>query len=93
MSKRNIGQELLDSIREIKAGKGKSFRVSTPEQIIETRAAVGVSQSEFADLLGISCRTLQDWEQGRRQPNQSAQSLLTIARKRPDVVKETLLDD
>jgi putative transcriptional regulator len=92
MSKRDIGQELLDSIREIKAGKGKKTRVSTPEQIIETRAAVGVSQSEFAGLLGISCRTLQDWEQGRRQPNQSAQSLLTIARKRPDVVKETLLD-
>lgn len=90
--KRDIGQEILDSIREIKAGKGKRFRVSDPEQIVATREAVGLSQAEFALMLGISPRTLQDWEQGRRQPNQPAQSLLTVASKRPDIIREVLLE-
>jgi putative transcriptional regulator len=39
-------------------------------------------------ILGISLRTLQDWEQGRRRPNQAAQSLLAVAAKRPDVMRE-----
>lgn len=88
MAKRNIGRELLDSVREIKAGGGRRYRVVRPAQIRSIRERVGVSQAEFARMLGISLRTLQDWEQGRRQPNQAAQSLLAIAAKRPDVMRE-----
>jgi len=88
MAKRNIGKELLDSVREIKAGGGTRYRFTVPEEIRKIREGVGVSQANFARMLGISLRTLQDWEQGRRRPNQAAQSLLAVAAKRPDVMLE-----
>jgi putative transcriptional regulator len=51
----------------------------------------GLSQQKFADMLGVSARTLQDWEQGRRRkPTGAARSLLAIAAKRPDVLREVL---
>ena len=50
----------------------------------------GLSQQKFADVLGVSARTLQDWEQGRRKPTGAARSLLAIAAKRPDVLREVL---
>jgi putative transcriptional regulator len=86
--KRNIGQEVIDSLREIKAGGGRRYRFTTPGEIRQIRECVGVSQANFARMLGISLRTLQDWEQGRRRPNQAAQSLLAVAAKRPDVMRE-----
>jgi putative transcriptional regulator len=51
----------------------------------------GLSQQKFADMLGVSARTLQDWEQGRRKPTGAARSLLAIAAKRPDVLREVLV--
>ncbi len=45
-------------------------------------------KQRFAQMLGISLRALQDWEQGRRRPNQAAQSLLAVAAKRPDIMHE-----
>jgi putative transcriptional regulator len=74
MAKRNIGQEIVDSLREIKTGGGRRYRFTAPEEIRRIRDGVGVSQANFARMLGISLRTLQDWEQGRRRPNQAAQS-------------------
>jgi putative transcriptional regulator len=88
MAKRDIGKEILDSVREIKAGGGHRYRFTAPEEIKQIREGVGVSQANFARMLGISLRTLQDWEQGRRRPNQAAQSLLAVAAKRPDVMLE-----
>jgi len=44
---------------------------------------MNLSQSEFARLLGVSVRTLQDWEQGRRVPSGSARTLLQVAYKNP----------
>jgi putative transcriptional regulator len=90
MSKRNIGQEILDGIQEIKehkAGK-KALRTRTitqpaPPQII--RARLRLSQSAFAGLMGVSVRTVQDWEQGRRKPSGPAIALLRIAEKKPEV--------
>ena len=88
-SERDIGQELLDAVREIKSGGGRRFAVVVPP-VIEARLQSGLSQSEFAKLLGVSKRTLQEWEQGRRQPSGAAQTLLKIALRRPDVLREVL---
>jgi len=89
MAKRDIGQEILDSINEIKAGNvGRVQVYITPAQIKAIREKVGVSQSSFAAMLNVSARTLQEWEQGRRQPNGPARSLLAIAAKRPEVMQE-----
>jgi putative transcriptional regulator len=59
--------------------------------VVKARLKVGLSQAEFAKLLGVSKRTLQEWEQGRRQPTGAAQSLLRIAVERPDVLREVLI--
>jgi putative transcriptional regulator len=54
----------------------------------EARASVGLSQQEFARLLGVSARTLQDWEQGRREPTGAAKTLLRVAVSHPEVLRE-----
>lgn len=56
--------------------------------VIVARAGTGLSQTEFARLLGVSVRTLQDWEAGRRQPSGAAQTLLRIAARHPRIVRE-----
>lgn len=88
--KRNIGEEVLQAIREIKAGKtGRVFHVEIT-QATEARLKLGLSQAEFAQMLGVSVRTLQDWEQGRRQPSGAAKALLKVATKSPRAVREAL---
>ena len=90
MSKRNIGQEILDGIREIKAHKAGKKELKThvlsepsPPQVI--RHKLNLSQSAFASLMGVSTRTIQDWEQGRRKPQGPAKSLLRVAEQHPEV--------
>jgi putative transcriptional regulator len=78
-AKRDLAAELLQSIREMKAGKTQV--VLSPAT--EARQKTGLSQSQFASLLGVSVRTLQGWEQGRKQPSGAARTLLTIARTNP----------
>ncbi len=56
---RDIGAKVLRAVRDIKAGKGKRVKVTIPAAA-EARRRVGVSQAEFARLLGVSVRTLQD---------------------------------
>jgi len=88
--KRNIGEELLQAVREIKAGKtGRVLRVEITEAT-EARQKLDMSQSEFAGMLGVSVRTLQDWEQGRRQPSRAAKALLRVATLSPKVVRKAL---
>ncbi len=79
--KRNIGQEILDGIREIK--RGEHGRVTTVPSVSGIREKTGLSQAVFARLLGVSVRTLQEWEQGRRAPSGAARTLLLIAAKNP----------
>jgi putative transcriptional regulator len=87
-AKRNLGAELLASVREMKSGKvGYVHRVPV-SAIAEARARSGLSRQKFAELLGVSPRTLQEWEQGRRHPSGAARSLLAIAARRPDVLRE-----
>jgi putative transcriptional regulator len=87
-AKRDIGAELLLSVRQMKAGKGKVVaRVDVPAVTV-ARLKSGLSQGDFANLLGVSVRTLQDWEQGRRQPSGAARTLITIAEQQPQVLKQ-----
>jgi putative transcriptional regulator len=90
MSKRDIGQEILDGIREIKDYKvGRkvlrthTFTEPAAPQVI--RAKLKLSQSAFAGLMGVSLRTIQDWEQGRRKPSGPAVALLRIVEQKPEV--------
>ena len=78
-AKRDLAAELLESVRQMKAGKTQV--VLSPA--IKARERTGLSQSQFARLLGVSVRTLQGWEQGRKQPSGSARTLLTIAKTNP----------
>ena len=76
---RDLAAELLQSVREMKAGH--VHVVSSP--VIEARKRTGLSQSQFAALMGVSVRTLQGWEQGRKQPSGAARTLLAIASTNP----------
>jgi len=83
---RNIGEEILEGIRDLK--KGEIGRVINVPPVAEIRERMGLSQSRFAVLLGVSVRTLQDWEQGRRIPSGAARTLLLVADKNPQAVLE-----
>ena len=85
-AKRNIGMEVLQGIREIK--RGEHGRVVTVPSVSSVRERTGLSQSRFARLLGVSVRTLQEWEQGRRAPSGAARTLLLVAQKNPRVLLE-----
>ncbi len=78
-AKRDLAADLLQAVREMKAGQVEV--VLSP--VIEARKKTGLSQSQFAALLGVSVRTLQGWEQGRKQPSGAARTLLAIASLNP----------
>jgi putative transcriptional regulator len=84
--KRNIGVEILEGIREIK--RGEHGRVVNVPPVAAIRESTGLSQSRFAQLLGVSIRTLQEWEQGRRSPSGAARTLLMIAAKSPRALQD-----
>jgi putative transcriptional regulator len=78
--------DLLPSVRERKAG---TFAHSTQEratEALQARAKMDLSQSQFAKLLGVSVRTLQEWEQGRKKPTGAAQTLLRVAVQTPQAL-------
>jgi putative transcriptional regulator len=81
---------VLEAIRESKAGGGRRFTVQV-SQATEARLKLGMSQKDFAAMLGVSARTLQDWGQGRRQPSGAAKALLMVAAASPKVVRKALL--
>lgn len=90
MSKRDIGQEILEGIRDIKAHKAgeihlRVHKLKEPASPREIRDRLKLSQAAFAGLMGVSLRTVQDWEQGRRKPSGPAVALLRIADQKPEV--------
>jgi putative transcriptional regulator len=87
---RDIGAETLQAIRDIKAGKtGRVFHAEVT-QATEARLRLGLSQADFAAMLGVSVRTLQDWEQGRREPSGAAKALLKVTVAAPKTVRKVL---
>jgi putative transcriptional regulator len=78
----------LQGVKDIKKGNaGRRFtRDSFP--LVRAKEKAGLSQAEFAELLGVSVRTLQDWEQGRRTPSGAAKTLLKVAERYPEVLRE-----
>jgi putative transcriptional regulator len=80
-AKRNVGREILESLQQIK--RSEIGRVTNVPSVSSIREKTGLSQSRFASLLGVSVRTLQDWEQGRRAPSGAARTLLLVAHRNP----------
>jgi putative transcriptional regulator len=92
--KKELFHELLQSVKEAVAIErggmkpSRKFEVKGANDVVRVRTRLGLSQTKFARLLGISEDTLQNWEQGRRKPTGSAKVLLKIAAKHPDIILE-----
>jgi putative transcriptional regulator len=89
--------DLVTSIKQagrIHRGEEKASRtfVFQPEDVRDIREKLHKSQSEFARMIGVSISTLQNWEQGRRQPEGPARALLVVASRAPQVVAKALAD-
>ena len=80
------GQKLLASVRQMKAGQIARETRAPVTAAAQARARLGVSQARFAQMLGVSVRTLQEWEQGRREPSGAAKTLLRVATASPEAV-------
>lgn len=77
-------------MRDVKAGKVGKVNMVDVSMAAQARQRLGLSQTQFAGMLGVSVRTFQDWEQGRREPSGAARTLLRVAAVRPDAVQEAL---
>jgi putative transcriptional regulator len=95
--RKDLFDQLVQSVREMKAieaGKMKPSRVTKGADLLAQegpdvaalRARFKLSQAKFAALLGISVATLQNWEQGRREPEGPAKVLLRVAAAHPDAL-------
>lgn len=87
--KKEMFNELLESVQEmdgIVKGKKKASRsFDYPDPEVKTiRDRLGVSQERFATIIGVSKRTVENWEQGRRHPTGAARSLLRIVEADPE---------
>jgi putative transcriptional regulator len=81
---RDLEAELVESARQMKRGEGAV--VYSP--VIAARQNSKLSQAQFAQLLGVSVRTLQGWEQGRKQPSGAARTLITLAQRNPKALRD-----
>ena len=100
MARRDIGKEIFDGLEEIKAWRRgeKRLRVTGVDLpraagVQAIRRQLGLSQEQFAALMGVSVGTLRNWEQGRREPQGPARSLLLVASREPAAVLKALAPD
>jgi putative transcriptional regulator len=84
---RDLEAELVESVRQMKRGDGTV--VYSP--VIAARQNSKLSQAQFALLLGVSVRTLQGWEQGRKQPSGAARTLITLAQQNPKALRDLVI--
>ncbi|WP_136068811.1 helix-turn-helix domain-containing protein [Modicisalibacter radicis] len=88
MTGEELGNKLLESVRQMKRGEAaRVTRVEVPKAA-EVRHRMGLSQREFAELLNVSPGTLRGWEQGRREPTGTACTLLRVAEKHPEALRD-----
>ena len=93
--KEEMFNELVESVKQAKAimrgemEPSRQFVYETPD-VKQIRAKLGLTQTDFAALMGISVKTLQNWEQGRRQPEGPARALLLVAARKPEAVLDAL---
>lgn len=85
---RNLNAELEASIADVREGRTTEYAAPALTAAARARFKTGLSQSEFARLLGVSRRTLEQWEQGRREPSGAAKTLIKIAERCPQVLKD-----
>ena len=78
----------MDGVREIKAGPGKRAAAEPRSPVVRARLRSGLTQAQFAALLGASKRTLEQWEQGRREPSGAAKTPIRLAELHPEVLRE-----
>lgn len=98
MKRTNVANELVESMREAAAiAKGRrkaaaihTFRLPPEVDVRALRASLGLSRAEFAGRYALDPRAVQDWEQGRRQPDRAARAYLAVIARRPDAVEEAL---
>lgn len=83
----DLGEELLASVRDMKANVRARTHQPAVSRTASARKASGLSQAAFASLMGVSVRTLQDWEQGRREPSGAAKTLIKVAERHPEVLR------
>ncbi|WP_339649734.1 helix-turn-helix domain-containing protein [Halopseudomonas pelagia] len=81
-------EDLIQSVRQMKGGQAARVTEVELNAAAKARSKVGLSQNDFADLLGVSLRTVQDWEQGRRNPTGAAQTLLRVAAQHPEALRD-----
>jgi putative transcriptional regulator len=87
-AERDIWNEVLEGVKQIKAGRAKRTAVEPRSPIVRARLKSGLTQAQFATLLGVSRRTLEQWEQGRRLPSGAAKTLIRVAELHPEVLCE-----
>ncbi len=84
MTGEELGRKLLEAALQVKDGVGAVVHI--PISVVRQQSGLG--QVQFATLLGVSVRTLQEWEQGRRKPTGAAKTLLLVAERHPEVLRE-----
>jgi len=85
---RDVWNEVLEGVKEIKAGGGRRTEARPGSEVVRLRFEIGLTQAQFAAALGVSKRTLEQWEQGRRERSGAARQLLKIAALHPEILAE-----
>ncbi len=91
-SQRDFGRELLEAVDQLKRGQVGFVHEIAISAVTAARINARLSPSQFAELLGVSERTLLDWERGKRRPSGAAKNLIAIAASHPELLHELLAD-
>ena len=98
MKRKSFGDELIESMEEalaivqgkVKPARVTTFRPSIALDVRQIRVATGLSRTEFARKYALDARAVQDWEQGRRKPDNAARAYLKVIANQPKAVEKAL---